>query len=199
MPLIAILRGITPPEIEGVAEALISAGFRLIEVPLNSPDAFESLKILARFAKDRAVIGAGTVLTLDAVTRVKAAGGQMCISPDTNPVIIEAAKANNMISIPGFFTISEAFTAHRSGADALKLFPAELAGPSGLKALKAVLPPEAQILPVGGVSPAIMAAYSQAGAKGFGLGSALYKPGDTSETVFVKASAFVAACHAISH
>ncbi len=189
-PLVAILRGLRPDEALGVGEMLIQAGFKVLEVPLNSPDPFDSIKAMADAFKGRAIVGAGTVLKVADVERLAAAGGEICISPNTNVDVIQAAKAHGMISFPAFFTATEAFAAVDAGADALKLFPAELAGPKGLKALKAVLPKSVPVFPVGGITPENMTDYLDVGAKGFGIGTSVFKPGDTAEIVFRKARAF---------
>ncbi len=191
LPLVAILRGITPKDAVAVGEKLVEAGFKIVEVPLNSPDPFDSIKALVEALGDRAIVGAGTVLSVADVEILKAVGGQICISPNANPEVIRRAKALGLISFPAFFTATEAFSAIEAGADALKLFPAELAGPKGLKALKAVLPRALPVFPVGGVDPDGMQTYVDAGAAGFGIGSAVYKPGDSADTVFAKARAFV--------
>ncbi len=190
MPLVAILRGLRPDEALGVGEMLIQAGFKVLEVPLNSPDPFDSIKTMAEAFKGRAIVGAGTVLKVADVERLAKVGGQICISPNTNADVIRAAKALGLISFPAFFTATEAFAAIDAGADALKLFPAELAGPSGLKALKAVLPKTMPVFPVGGVTADNMDTYLDVGAKGFGIGTAVFKPGDSAEVVFKKAKAF---------
>ncbi len=191
LPLVAILRGLRPDEALAVGEVLVEAGFRVLEVPLNSPEPFESIKLLAQALGNRAIVGAGTVLTVADVETLKAVGGQICISPNTNPVVIRRAKDLGLISFPAFFTPTEAFAAVDAGADALKLFPAELAGPTGLKAMKAVLPKTMPVFPVGGVTPDNMDVFLDAGAAGFGIGSAVFKPGDTPEIVYKKAKAFV--------
>jgi 2-dehydro-3-deoxyphosphogalactonate aldolase len=193
LPLVAILRGLKPHEALPIGEALIEAGFKIVEVPLNSPQPFDSIGLLARHLGPKAIVGAGTVLKVSEVERLSEVGGQVCISPNTNPDVILKAKALGLISFPAFFTATEAFLAIESGADALKLFPAELSGPTGLKALKAVLPPDVPIFAVGGVDPLNMGGYIKVGAKGFGIGSGVYTPGDTPETVFTKAKAFVEA------
>lgn len=192
-PLIAILRGVTPDEVVPIGEALIDAGFTLIEVPLNSPDPIESIGRLASAAGDRAMIGAGTVLCEADVAAVAGAGGTLIISPNANPVVIAAAASSGLISLPGIATPTEAFAALDAGATALKLFPAEAASPAVLKAMRAVLPKGARVLPVGGIAPDNMAPWRNAGAAGFGLGSALYQPGFTAAQVGERAAAFVSA------
>lgn len=192
-PLIAILRGVEPNEAEGIGEALVGAGFTLIEVPLNSPDAIDSVARLARRLSGRAVVGAGTVLRAAEVVTVRAAGGMMIVSPNADPAVIAATASAGLVSLPGIATPTEAFAALDAGATALKLFPAEGASPPVLKAMRAVLPPGARILPVGGVVPGSMRAWRQAGAAGFGAASALYTPGATAEEVGARARAFVVA------
>lgn len=193
LPLIAILRGLDPDEAVAVGEALFDAGFRCLEVPLNSPRPLESISRLAERFGDTMLVGAGTVLTPSAVDKVKVAGGRVIISPNANPAVIAYAKAEGMVSLPGVFTPTEAFAALAAGADGLKLFPAEIAGTAGLKALKAVLPKTASIYAVGGVAPETMADWCAAGADGFGIGSALYRPGLSAADVGRRAEAFVAA------
>ena len=193
MPLVAILRGVQPDAVEAIGEELVGAGFTLIEVPLNSPDPFRSVERLARRFAGRALIGAGTVLTVADLNRVRDAGGQMVISPNTDPAVIRASVEAGMASLPGYFTPSEAFAALAAGASALKLFPAEAATPAVLKAQRAVLPREIPILVVGGVTPDRMASWRAAGADGFGLGSALYAPGRTAAEVGASAAEFVSA------
>ncbi|WP_343519738.1 2-dehydro-3-deoxy-6-phosphogalactonate aldolase [Sphingomonas sp.] len=192
-PLIAILRGVKPDEVEAIGEALVAAGFTLIEVPLNSPDPLESIARLAERFAGRAVIGAGTVLDVAQVDAVRAAGGTMVISPNTNAQVIEASVRDGLVSLPGIATPSEAFAALAAGARALKLFPAEASSPAVLKAMRAVLPGGTRVLPVGGIAPDNMAPWIEAGAAGFGLGSALYKPGATAEMVAAQAARFIAA------
>lgn len=192
-PLIAILRGVTPGEVVGIGEALVEAGFRLIEVPLNSPDPLDSIARLARALAGRAVIGAGTVLRETDVAAVQAAGGTMIISPNTSIDVIAATASAGVVSVPGVATPSEAFAALEAGATALKLFPAEGASPAVLKAMRAVLPEGVRVLPVGGITPDSLATWLNAGAAGFGLGSALYTPGLTPEEVAVRARNFITA------
>ncbi|MCP3729922.1 2-dehydro-3-deoxy-6-phosphogalactonate aldolase [Sphingomonas sp. MG17] len=192
-PLIAILRGLTPDEAVPVGEALIGAGFTLIEVPLNSPDPLESIARLAQAAAGRAMVGAGTVLSEADVAAVAAAGGTLIISPNANPGVIAASAARGLVSLPGIATPTEAFAALDAGATALKLFPAEAASPTVLKAMRAVLPKVLRILPVGGIAPDNMQPWRDAGAAGFGLGSALYKPGFTAAEVGTRAAAFIKA------
>lgn len=191
-PLIAILRGVKPDEVEAIGDELVAAGFTLIEVPMNSPEPLESVSRLAKRFAGRAVIGAGTVLKVEQVQAVADAGGTMIISPNANLDVIRASAAAGLVSLPGILTPSEAFAALDAGATALKLFPAEAASPTVLKAMRAVLT-EARILPVGGVAPDNMAPWIAAGAPGFGLGSALYKVGMSAEQVGANARAFIAA------
>lgn len=192
-PLIAILRGVKPDEVEAIGDALVAAGFTLIEVPMNSPEPLDSVSRLATRFAGRAVIGAGTVLKVEQVQQVADAGGTMIISPNANLDVIRASAAAGLVSLPGIMTPSEAFAALDAGATALKLFPAEAASPTVLKAMRAVLPKEARVLPVGGVAPDNMEPWTVAGAAGFGLGSALYKVGMTAEQVGANARAFVTA------
>ena len=192
-PLIAILRGIEPEEAAHVLEALVAAGIGLIEVPLNSPRPLESIRIMSQAAGDRAWIGAGTVLTVEEIQAVAAAGGQFIVSPNTDPMVIRKTKAKRLGSFPGVFTASEALAAIAAGADGLKFFPASLLGPEGIKAIGVILPKTTPLLAVGGVDAANIAAYRKAGVSGFGLGSNLYKPGVSPEEVGKRASAIVAA------
>lgn len=186
-PFVAILRGVRPNQVEAIAEALLEAGIGVVEVPLNSPDPFDSIARLARRFGDEALIGAGTVLTEADLDRVHGAGGRLLVTPHAAPALVRAAKAHGMQAAPGFFTPAEAFALLDAGADALKLFPAEAASPAVLRALRAVLPPGTAILPVGGMDAATIPAWRAAGAAGFGIGSALYKPGDTPADVTRKA------------
>lgn len=193
LPLIAILRGVTPDEVVEVGTELHAAGFRVIEIPLNSPHAVESIRRLAAALGAEARIGAGTVLTTGQVADVAAAGGTLVVSPNADPQVIRATKAAGMLSGPGVATPTEGFAALAAGADFLKLFPAEQMPPAVVKAWRAVFPAEVSLVPVGGIEPASMAAIVAAGATGFGLGSALYKPGMTAAAVRQSADAFVAA------
>ena len=191
-PLAAILRGIRPHEVEAVGEALVRHGFRIIEVPLNSPDPFASISLLAR-RHPGIMIGAGTVLDPADAGRVQEAGGELVVMPHGDSAVIRRAKALGMACVPGVATPTEAFAALAAGADALKLFPAEGLPPAVLKAWLAVLPPNTALLPVGGIKPDNMGPYWAAGARGFGLGSALYKPGMTAAEVDATAAAFAEA------
>jgi len=192
-PLIAILRGLTPQDAPAIGRALVAAGITRLEVPLNSPDPLESIALLARDLEGQATVGAGTVLSVDQVRAVRAAGGRMVLSPNCNADVIRATVAEGMASYPGVMTPTEAFAALEAGATGLKLFPGELIGPTGLRAMRAVLPQGTECWAVGGVSTANMAEWRGAGAAGFGIGSSLYKPGDSAETVAAKAAAIVAA------
>ena len=197
LPLVAILRGVKPDEVEAIADALYTEGFRVIEVPLNSPQALDSIARLARRMPDDALIGAGTVLSADAVRDVQIAGGRLIVMPHADVAVIRVAKARGMACVPGAATPTEAFAALQAGADALKLFPAELVTPPVVKAMRAVLPRELRLLPVGGITPDNMTPYVKAGAAGFGLGSALYSPGLAAADVAQRARAFVHAWRAL--
>jgi 2-dehydro-3-deoxyphosphogalactonate aldolase len=190
-PLVAIIRGVRPEEAESVGQAIADAGVRIIEVPLNSPDPLESIARLARRFGDELLIGAGTVLQPQQVAEIKDAGGRIVVSPSTKPAVIEPTVNAGLVSVPGYFTPTEAFAAIEAGAHALKLFPAEAASPAVAKAQRAVLPGELPLIIVGGVKPENMAAYLEAGADGFGLGSALYRPGQSAAEIFAQAQAFV--------
>ncbi len=192
-PLVAILRGVRPDEAEPVCEALEHAGIAIVEVPLNSPEPLLSIASLSRRFGERMLIGAGTVMTPVQVAEIAEAGGRLIVTPHADPAIVRAAKAHGMIATPGFFTPAEAFSLLAAGADALKLFPAEAASPAVLRALRAVLPSNTLVLPVGGIDGGNLALWKQAGAGGFGIGSALYKAGDTPEAVAAKARILVQA------
>jgi 2-dehydro-3-deoxyphosphogalactonate aldolase len=192
-PLVAILRGVEPHEVEAIGGALIDAGLRIIEVPLNSPDPLDSIARLARRFGEQALIGAGTVIDPGDVARVADAGGRLAVSPNTDPRVIGASVAAGLVSAPGYFTPSEALAAIRAGAHAIKLFPAEAASPAVVKAHRAILPHGVPLIVVGGITPESMEAYLTAGANGFGLGSALYARGFAAGEVAARARAFVAA------
>ena len=195
LPLIAILRGLTPTEAPATGQALVDSGFAIIEVPLNSPTPLQSIKALTALFP-QTLIGAGTVLHAQQVMDVHAAGGRLVVSPNFNPAVVAKALALGMVVLPGVATPSEAFAALEAGAHGLKLFPAEMISPSVVKALRAVLPPASALMPVGGITPQTMAAYRSAGATGFGLGSALYAPGRSAQDVRLKAVEFVQAFRA---
>ena len=190
-PLVAIIRGVTPDEVEAIGEAIYGAGIRIIEVPLNSPQPLDSIGRLAKSLGDRALIGAGTVLDPADVARIRDVGGRLIVSPSTDTEVIAATAQAGMVSAPGFFTPSEAFQALKAGATALKLFPAEAVTPAFVKAQRAVLPKDVPLLVVGGVKPGTMRAWLDAGADGFGLGSGLYRPGQTPGEVAAQARAYV--------
>jgi len=190
-PLIAILRGVKPDEVEAIGEALVEAGFTILEVPMNSPDPLDSIARLARRFEGRAVVGAGTVLRVEDVEAVGAAGGTLIIAPNANVRVIAAAADKGYVALPGIATPTEAFAALDAGAAALKLFPAEAAGPTVLKAMRAILPKDARVLPVGGIVPELMADWRKAGAAGFGLGSALFAPGMSAADVGARAKTFI--------
>lgn len=192
-PLVAILRGLTPEEALAVGEALVDSGFTILEVPLNSPRPLESIALLASHLKGRAIVGAGTVLTTTAAEEVVAAGGELIVMPHADTAVIARAKELGAACVPGVATPTEAFAALAAGADALKIFPAELVDPKGIKAMLAVLPKGVRLLPVGGITPDTMGPYLAAGAAGFGLGSALYAPGTTADEVGARARAFIQA------
>lgn len=191
-PLIAILRGVKPDEAEAIGTAIVDAGFRIIEVPLNSPDPLESIRRLSASLGGRALIGAGTVLAPEQVAEVKNAGGRLIVSPNTNVEVIEESVAAGLVSSPGFFTPSDAFDALAAGAHALKLFPAEAASPAMLKSQRAVLPAGIPVIVVGGIRPDSMRPWLDAGADGFGLGGGLYIAGQSPAGTGEKARAYVA-------
>ena len=190
LPLIAILRGLTPAEAPAIGQALVDKGFAIIEVPLNSPEPLQSIATLTRLFP-HTLIGAGTVLNAQQVQDVHAAGGRLVVAPNFNPAVVAQALALNMVVLPGVATPTEAFAALDAGAHGLKLFPAEMVSPATVKALRAVLPKNTALMPVGGITPDNMAAYRKAGASGFGLGSALYAPGRSAEQVRLAAQNFV--------
>ncbi len=192
-PLIAILRGVAPEEAGAIAGALEAAGIAIVEVPLNSPRPLESIALLARDFGARMLVGAGTVTTDSEVASVAEAGGRLLVTPHADPSLVVAAKARGMIAVPGFFTPAEAFALLAAGADGLKLFPAEAASPAVLRALRAVLPDGTMVLPVGGMDAGSIPSWRAAGAAGFGIGSAIYRPGDEAATVGAKARGLVAA------
>jgi len=192
-PFVAIIRGVTPAEIDDIGGALAGAGIAIIEVPLNSPDPFISIERLAKSLADDILVGAGTVMSTADVARVRDAGGRIIVSPDTNAKVIEAAAQANLVSTPGYFTPSEAFTAIRAGAHGLKFFPAEAATPAVVKAQRAVIPRHVPLLVVGGITPDSLQPWLEAGADGFGLGGGLYKPGQSARETAAKANAYIKA------
>ncbi|AIY43699.1 2-dehydro-3-deoxyphosphogalactonate aldolase [Collimonas arenae] len=195
--LIAILRGVKPLEVAAIGLKLYEAGFRIIEVPLNSPEPYDSIRTLRTTLPADCLVGAGTVLTTDQVAAVKRAGGEIIVMPHSDPLVIAAAKQAGMACAPGVATVTEAFAALAAGADVLKMFPAEQLGAHVVKAWRAVIPHEIALLPVGGITPENLAAFIDAGASGFGLGSALYKPDLSAEQVGQHANKFVAAWCAV--
>lgn len=190
--LIAILRGIAPSEAPSIAGALVEAGILKIEVPMNSPEPFRSIEAISGRFGDRALVGGGTVTSIEQVKDLSAAGGRLCVSPDCNPEVVSAAKSRGLISMPGCMTPTECFSALRSGADAIKLFPYFLLGDSGMSAIRAVLPPGTETYAVGGVGPGTFAGSLAAGISGFGIGSSLYKPGSRADEVARAAREIVA-------
>ena len=190
-PLIAILRGIKPEETADIVGALIETGFTAIEIPLNSPEPFRSIKIAAKMAPADCLIGAGTVLTVEDVDRLDGAGGKLLVTPNVEPAVISRARDKGMVTMPGVFTATEALSAARAGATGLKFFPAGVLGASGISAIRAVLPPELVIAAVGGVSDKNFADYTKAGILAFGLGTSLYKPGMTAAEVAERAKATI--------
>ena len=193
MPVVAILRGVKPDEVEDVVEAIVAAGVTIIEVPLNSPDPFTSIALMAKRFVGRAVIGAGTVLSVEDVAKCHAAGAQLIVSPNMNADVIKASVAAGMISAPGCMTPTEAFAALDVGAHAIKLFPGEMMSAASVKAMRAVLPKYATILVVGGVTPATVAEFQAAGVNGFGVGGAIYRSGTTAQEAGRNAAAFALA------
>jgi len=192
-PLVAILRGVRPDECEAICAALEAAGIAIVEVPLNSPDPMQSIARLATRFGARLLVGAGTVMTAEQVHEIAAAGGKLVVTPHAAADVVRAAKAQGMLACPGFLSPTEAFAMLAAGADALKLFPAEAGSPAVLRALRAVLPAGTAVLPVGGIDATNMRPWREAGAAGFGIGSSIYRPGDTAETVGTKARALIAA------
>lgn len=197
-PVIAILRGIRPDEAESIGNALEEAGVTIVEVPLNSPDPLRSIETLVRVFGDRMLIGAGTLTDPAEVAEVAGAGGKLIVTPHADLSIVRAAKQAGLFAVPGFFNPTEAFALLKTGADAIKLFPAEVVGTSMLKALKAVLPKDALVIPVGGINTQSIAEWMAAGANGFGAGSSIYKPGDGAKTVKQKATALIDAIRIVN-
>lgn len=195
--LIAILRGLCPQEAQAIGRVLYDAGFRTLEVPLNSPQPFESIRILRNTLPEDCLVGAGTVLTPEQVEQVKAAGGQVIVMPHSDAKVLRAAKAAGLYLSPGVATPTEAFAALAEGADVLKLFPAEQMGPAVVKAWLAVLPAGTLLIPVGGITPDNMKVFMEAGVSGFGLGSGLFKPGMSPDEVAIRAHAYVEAWNAL--
>jgi 2-dehydro-3-deoxyphosphogalactonate aldolase len=192
-PLVAILRGIRPEETAGIVDVLAEAGFEAIEIPLNSPEPFRSIEIAAKRAPGSCLIGAGTVLTIAGVDKLAGAGGRLMVSPNVDAAVIRAASEKGMVTMPGVFTATEALLAASAGASALKFFPASVLGPSGINAIRAVLPKGLEVGAVGGVSERDFDAYAKAGLRIFGIGSSLYKPGATAAEIGAKARAVIAA------
>lgn len=195
-PIVAIIRGVTPDEVVAQVDALCRAGVRVVEVPLNSPHPMRSIQLAAEAFRGRMVVGAGTVLTAAQVDEVADAGGRIAVAPNTDPAVIRRALERGLVPFPGFGTATEAFQAYAAGARRLKLFPASTYGPGHLKALMAVLPKDASVYAVGGAGPETMAEWRAAGARGFGLGSDLYRPGQSPEDTHDKAARAVAAARA---
>lgn len=197
LPLIAVLRGISPAEVDAVSGALVDTGFRILEVPLNSPQPFDSIRKLAEAHGERCLVGAGTVLLADDVARVRDAGGRVVVMPHGDVAIVREAKRLGMVCVPGVATLTEAFAALDAGADGLKMFPAEALPPAALRAWRAVLPKDTLVFAVGGMKPDNLDAYWEAGASGFGTGSNLYKPGTAAGTVREVAGAYADAVRAL--
>jgi 2-dehydro-3-deoxyphosphogalactonate aldolase len=198
VPLVAVLRGITPGEVEPIGAALTDNSFRILEVPLNSPDPFESIRRLAQLYRQRCLIGAGTVIDVDDVERVARVGGRLIVMPHGDVAVVREAKQLGLLAVPGVATPTEAFAALAAGADGLKMFPAEQLSPAVLKAWRAVLPKDTLVFPVGGIRPDNMAPYWAVGANGFGTGSNLYQPGASPDKVRESAAEFAAACAALA-
>ena len=197
LPLVAILRGLRPEEAVEIAQALFDAGFRLIEIPLNSPNPFRSIEMASLLAPDGVLIGAGTVLDVASVDRLVDCGGTLLVSPNVDAAVLTRAGEQGLVTMPGVFTATEALAAARLGATALKFFPASILGPSGIKAIRTILPPDLPVGAVGGVSETDFASYAAAGIRHFGLGSSLYRPGDDAATVKARAQKAVEAWDAI--
>ncbi len=193
LPLVAILRGVTPDEVVPIGEALVQAGFSVVEVPLNSPNPLDSIRRLADALGPEVLVGAGTVTSAEMVGRIADSGGRLIVMPHSDPAVVRAARDAGLFCTPGVATPTEAFAALANGADALKLFPAEMLGPPVLKAWLSVLPRGTRLIPVGGITPTTMAPFVAAGAGGFGLGSALYRPGATAAEVAARARDFATA------
>ena len=198
LPLIAILRGVTPEEVVSIGRVLVQAGFPIVEIPLNSPRPFESIRRLADELGATTLVGAGTVMSVEDVQRVADAGGRLVVMPHSDPVVVRAAKALGLVCCPGIVTPTEGFAALANGADGLKLFPAELVSPAVVRAMRSVFPADTLMFPVGGMTPDNMGAYIKAGASGFGLGSALYARGDDAAAVATKAESFVSSWRRLS-
>ncbi len=198
-PLIAILRGVRPEEVEAIAVALEQADVAIVEVPLNSPRPLESIDRLTRSFGERLLVGAGTVMNEAQVAEIAQAGGRLIVTPHAAVDVVRTAKARGLLTVPGCFTPTEAFALLATGADAIKLFPAEAASPAVLRAMRAVLPADTMVLPVGGIDADNMAGWRAAGAAGFGIGSSIYRPGDTAEVVSGKARRLVAAWREVSN
>jgi 2-dehydro-3-deoxyphosphogalactonate aldolase len=195
LPLVAILRGVTPEVVVPIGQALVDEGFAIIEVPLNSPSPLESIRLLRGAFGERVLVGAGTVTTVSQVEDVRVAGGKIVVMPHSDPVVVRAVRSAGLVCMPGIATPTEGFAALANGADALKLFPAELLSPTVLKAMRSVFPADTKFLPVGGITPHNMSDFLAAGASGFGLGSALYRKGDEVDTVRSNAREFVRCWH----
>lgn len=198
LPLVAILRGITPDEVEAVGDQLVASGFRLVEVPLTSPDPFRSIGLLVRLLGPDVIVAAGTVRRNDQLDELVAVGGRMMVTPHADTALIRAASDRGLSTLPGVATPTEAFAALDAGADGLKLFPSDMIPPSAVRAFRTVVGPQIHLCPTGGVTPADLNRYKQAGATGFGLGGALYRPGDTASEVRSKADAFVTSWQTVS-